>query len=226
MVHLNKFSPSIFGLYAFTAAAYSWFIPNVKAQDEGLDTSNTTADDTTSTDSGITTTTADPLAVTTSATADNSILTSTINDMPTTTTDQITVSPSLSNVNSITTSTQMTDIISSSSSTITTTPTLPSSSSNSTNNTGAIVGGVIGGIAGLIIIGAAIFLFLRKRKRSGHDQEVFHPDSVEDEYQPAGAQPSDHGIDSNRYEIEEPLSTPPPPPRHSYYDPNNRPIVY
>lgn len=36
MVHFNKFSPSIFGLYAFTVATYSWFIPNVKAQDDGL----------------------------------------------------------------------------------------------------------------------------------------------------------------------------------------------
>ncbi|ATY64030.1 hypothetical protein A9K55_004935 [Cordyceps militaris] len=56
----------------------------------------------------------------------------------------------------------------------TSTPTLGNSTSNDTgerkSSTGTIVGGVVGGVGGIAIFGAAIFLFMRNRKKRFGDK--------------------------------------------------------
>lgn len=104
-------------------------------------------------------------------------------------------------------------------------PSIAPSSSSSTN-TGAIVGGVIGGVAGLVIIGAAVFFLVRRRKKAPADQEVFRPDDVDDDYNPTGtysSQPLYRNSDSSSAPMTEQA---PAPPRHSFYDPKNKPVSY
>ena len=51
-------------------------------------------------------------------------------------------------------------------------------STKSSTPVGAIVGGAVGGVAGLLIIGAAVFLLMRRRRKSRvvgvHDREDIH----------------------------------------------------
>ncbi|KAF8299222.1 hypothetical protein DL93DRAFT_2091242 [Clavulina sp. PMI_390] len=54
----------------------------------------------------------------------------------------------------------------------------PAHASTHSSHTGAIAGGVVGGIGGLMIVSAAVFLFLRQRgRRRGEDPALYGPTS-------------------------------------------------
>lgn len=176
-----------------------------------VDSSSATTDIVSSTtDVASISTSSDSALITSSAVLSSSVASPTL----TATTSDLPMSTQLSSTSIATSS------ISSSITIPSITPTLASSDNHT--NTGAIVGGVIGGVAGLAIIGAVVFIFLRKRKRPSFDQEVFRPDNSDDDY----------GYNRNTvYRNSGSSSTPmaeqaPQPPNHNYYNPNNQSVSY
>lgn len=58
----------------------------------------------------------------------------------------------------------------------------PTASSNSTpSTTGAIAGGVVGGVVALGLVGAAFWLFRRRKQRQTKDQEMISQDTYKTE---------------------------------------------
>lgn len=103
---------------------------------------------------------------------------------------------------------------------ISTTSAVPTTNPETSTNVGAIAGGVVGGVAGVALIGAIVFLLLRRRKaKSAADREVFRPENDEEYAPPAQhSQPSWQNSEAGNYP---PMSSAaPPPPRHSYVAPN------
>ncbi|KAI9252163.1 hypothetical protein BY458DRAFT_523253 [Sporodiniella umbellata] len=216
MAHLNRTPPSMLALYSVSI----WIVSGVMAQDDGLDNDNGDDGDesptgvnlpnVTTADPGITTTTpADISTPTVNSNTAPTIATTPTSNTPEPTTDTFGSTASVANIPS--------SSINTFSSTMSTTPTL-SSSSGSKSNAGGIAGGVVGALVGLAIVGAIAFWFLRKKRRN--DREVFRPDSEADEYSNSSRLTNDQSAPMSEQNL------PPRPPRHSYYDPNNQPIVY
>ncbi|KAI9487783.1 MAG: hypothetical protein EXX96DRAFT_605676 [Benjaminiella poitrasii] len=182
------------------------------------DTTTTNWWDTTTT----TTTTTDTIEVTSTDTATPTITTSdlvnTATDIfvPTTAPQDIFASTDDSSILNTLTISSLTATTSSSTSTHE-----PQVDSKSTN-TGAIIGGVVGGIAGVALLGALAFIFIRRHKaKSASDREVFHPRADDDDdYQ---QQPFQRPDTWNQSEISFPLpmsstdinSPPPTLPLHT-----------
>ncbi|KAI8647078.1 hypothetical protein BD408DRAFT_399080 [Parasitella parasitica] len=85
-------------------------------------------------------------------------------------------------------------------------------------NKGAIAGGVVGGVVGVALIGALVFLLLRKKRaKSAADREVFTPQVDDDEYQDENLW---RKSDSNSYpppmSVASPTEPAPLPPQHTH----------